>query len=822
MFIRRNRALQLFAVLVLRMIPPSLAMGSIQSSSNSNRGLQTSYLPNEQKLAATSNPISFQDIGQFPGRACVGRMGAPTQPCFSPNTNSNKESGSVIFLQSSAGTASLTQKLWTMDLATGIKTELAKPPDGVGEEESMSAEEKLRRERTRQLHTGITSFAFASGTTEVLLCPIGNDLFILPTLGAPLYKLVDSHALGLPGPVLDPHISSDGSLVVFCCDKELYAVPVGAAGATPMQLTHDARGTACTNGLSDFIAMEEMDRYQGFWISPSNNNGDSSSSPHPYVAFEQSDESHIDKFRIMHSGQADPFMQEDHHYPFAGDANPKVRLGIVQVTNVENVEGQKEKVTWLDIAAPFGQDMYLARVQWANKNQLHVQVMNREQTELVLLQFDMSDVSSAESSSAMLVGKELLRESQPSAWINLHDMLVPLKEGGFIWASERTGYRHLYRYDANANLVATLTKGEWMVESTSAAMIDEQAGLIYFTGTKDSPKECHLYVTSLNGDGDIRRVTSAGGMHSILGIEKKKGCFIDSWSSLTEPFRVAVCSLKDGSVIRELYNGAGEEKVKSLQLAPPEWFSITADDDKTELHGAIYKPDVAIHGPGPYPAIVSVYGGPHAQMVADSWTLTADLRAQRLRSQGYLVLKLDNRGAGRRGLAFEAALRHDMGNVEVRDQVHAVRHWTEKGLVKADSVGIYGWSYGGYMSGMCLAKRPDIFKVAVAGAMVSSWDGYDTCYTERYMSTPQLNPDGYARSAVMPYVEQIEGSLLIVHGLMDENVHFRHSARLISALIKAQKHYELLLFPDERHVPRGLADKVFMEQRIASFFERCL
>jgi len=202
--------------------------------------------------------------------------------------------------------------------------------------------------------------------------------------------------------------------------------------------------------------------------------------------------------------------------------------------------------------------------------------------------------------------------------------------------------------------------------------------------------------------------------------------------------------------------------------------------------------------------------------------MTADLRAQRLRSQGYVVIKLDNRGSARRGLAFEGAIRHDMGNAEVTDQVAAVQHWIAQGVVQPDAVGMYGWSYGGYMSAMCLAKRPDVFKAAVAGAMVSSWDGYDTCYTERYMGTPQSNPEGYARSAVMPHVDGIEGSLLIVHGLVDENVHFRHSARLINALIQAQKHYELLLFPDERHVPRGLKDKVFMEQRIASFFERTL
>mmetsp|Transcript_53527 Transcript_53527/g.60894 ORF Transcript_53527/g.60894 Transcript_53527/m.60894 type:complete len:164 (+) Transcript_53527:3-494(+) len=163
-----------------------------------------------------------------------------------------------------------------------------------------------------------------------------------------------------------------------------------------------------------------------------------------------------------------------------------------------------------------------------------------------------------------------------------------------------------------------------------------------------------------------------------------------------------------------------------------------------------------------------------------------------------------------------------MGNLEVTDQVTAIQYWIEKGIVDPDRVGMYGWSYGGYMSGMCLSKRPDIFKVAVAGAMVSSWDGYDTCYTERYMGTPKSNPLGYEKSDVMPYAKDINGSLLLVHGLIDENVHFRHTARFVNSLIKARKYYELLLFPNERHVPRGIDDKIFMEERISSFIERCL
>jgi dipeptidyl-peptidase-4 len=219
---------------------------------------------------------------------------------------------------------------------------------------------------------------------------------------------------------------------------------------------------------------------------------------------------------------------------------------------------------------------------------------------------------------------------------------------------------------------------------------------------------------------------------------------------------------------------------------------------------------------------VQVYGGPHAQTVNNSWAMTVSMRAQYLRSLGFLVFLLDNRGSARRGLEFESALRHALGSVEVRDQVDGVRWLVNQGLADPQRVGIYGWSYGGYMALMCLAQAPDTFQAAVSGAPVTHWDGYDTCYTERYMGTPQFNPQGYADWNVMRFVDQIRGKLMIVHGLIDENVHFRHSARLINALIRARKPYELLLFPDERHMPRKMEDRVYMEERIRDFFLQTL
>ena len=238
------------------------------------------------------------------------------------------------------------------------------------------------------------------------------------------------------------------------------------------------------------------------------------------------------------------------------------------------------------------------------------------------------------------------------------------------------------------------------------------------------------------------------------------------------------------------------------------------------LHYALFKPDPIKFGNGPYPLIVEVYGGPHVMRVQNSWNiLTAgSTRAQYLCSQGFLVAKCDNRGSARRGTEFEFQIHKCMGTVECDDQVALVQHLTvDKKVADSKNVGVYGWSYGGYMSAMLLCKAPETFHVGVAGAPVTHWDGYDTHYTERYMQTPATNPKGYDEGSVMKHVEQMTGRLMLVHGLIDENVHFRHTARLINSLISHRKIYDLLLFPEERHSPRRLGDRIYMEERISSF-----
>jgi dipeptidyl-peptidase-4 len=343
--------------------------------------------------------------------------------------------------------------------------------------------------------------------------------------------------------------------------------------------------------------------------------------------------------------------------------------------------------------------------------------------------------------------------------------------------------------------------------------VDEARGLVYFTASQVSPLESHLYVVSLQG-GPPRRLTQEAGLHTVC-LDHHFQRFVDSHEALTQPPHLTLRSLEDGSLIRSI-SDPDDPRLARLALQPPEMISFP-NREGVILYGAVYRPPASF-GAGPHPLIVNVYGGPHVQMVSDSWRLTAAMRNQYLARLGYLVLVVDNRGSARRGLAFESALRGRTGQVEVDDQVDGVHWLVQQGLADPGRVGVYGWSYGGYMAAMCLACASQTFKVAVVGAPVTHWDGYDTHYTEHYMGLPQDNPAGYQDSSVLAHVAEISGKILLVHGLIDENVHFRHTARLVSALIRARKPYELLLFPDERHTPRRLEDRVYMEERIRDFF----
>ncbi|MGH1346216.1 MAG: DPP IV N-terminal domain-containing protein [Nannocystales bacterium] len=722
----------------------------------------------------TEGAISVEEVATHPR---PGTM-APGAVRFTP------DGAHLTYLFSPEG--SLNRDLYTQPVESGARKLLFTPPGGGATEDNLSEEEKLQRERLRMRSLGVTSYAW-SKKADRFLVPVRGDLWVQEGLEGRLQRIVDTEG----APALDARFSPDGEFVAYVKDAEIYVAP--ALGGESVQVTRGARGTGKTHGLAEYIAQEEMGRHAGYWWSHDATR----------IAFTEVDERHIPVYRIEHQGKDAPH-HEDHGYPFAGEANAKVRLGIV------GREGGKPQ--WLDLGATGihgdrpADDLYLARVNWMPDGSLMAQLENREQSTLHLVRYD------AKGNATKVL------EETSEVWINLHNGFRAFDEipadaphaalaGGFLWQSERTGFAHLYVYDEDGKEVRALTSGEWMVDSVAG--VDQSKGEVYFTATKDGPTERHFYKVSMSG-GDITKLTTEPGMHAVK-LSPTYDRFIDQWDRLDTTPRIEVRNTTDGAVVSSVEIEV-DPRVEELGLEPPELVTLTTRDG-VQMHGAVYKPE----GDGPFPTMVSVYGGPHAQRVQNDWSLTVDMRAQYLRSLGILVFKLDNRGAARRGLKFEGAIKHDMGNLEVQDQVDGVQWLVDQGLTQAEHVGIYGWSYGGYMSAMALARAPETFKVGIAGAPVSHWDGYDTHYTERYMGLPQDNAKGYEQSAVMAHVGEMTGQLMLVHGLIDENVHFRHTARLINALIAAQKRYELLLFPDERHMPRRKDDLVYMEQQLRDF-----
>ncbi|VFQ99248.1 unnamed protein product [Cuscuta campestris] len=736
-----------------------------------------------------------EEIVQYP----LPGYGVPTSISFSPDDSV------VTFLFSPD--QNLNRKIYVFDLKNGRQEMLFSPSDGGLDENNISAEEKLRRERLRERGLGVTRYEWVktNSTRKTVMVPLPAGIYFKDLMGELELKIPSTSSM----PIIDPHISPDGTKLAFVKGNELNIFDLIYNNSS--QLTSGSNGNIIVHALAEYIAQEEMDRKNGFWWSLDGK----------FLAFTKVDSSDIPFFRIMHQGKSStgPEAQEDHAYPFSGQPNAKVQLGVVSSNG--------GPVTWMDVVCggkfvtddDDDDDEYLARVNWMYQNILAAQVLNRSHTKLKLLKFDINTGK-----------KEVLLVEENDTWINLHDCFTPLEiglnksSGDFLWASEKTGFRHLYLHDYNGTCLGPLTQGHWMVEQVVG--VNEAVGLVYFTGTLDSPLESHLYCSKLfpEPNGSLKeplRLTLGRGKHVVV-LDRQMQRFVDIHDSLVSPPKISLCSLHDGSVIMHLHDQPSSiPRVKMLQLEPPEIFQIQAKEGTT-LYGILYRPDETRFGPPPYKTMIHVYGGPGVQLVNDSWANTVDMRAQFLRSKGILVWKMDNRGTARRGLKFEGALKYNCGGVESEDQATGAEWLLKHGLAKEGHIGLYGWSYGGYLSAMTLTKFPEVFKCAVSGAPVTSWDGYDTFYTEKYMGRPLENQSGYLESSVMHHIDKLEGKLLLVHGMIDENVHFRHTARLINALAASRKFYELLVFPDERHMPRRHRERIYMEERIWDFIERNL
>ncbi len=721
--------------------------------------------PTDTRSKDERRKVDATEVGRLPHPG----LDVPRDLAFTPDGQA------VTFLKSESG--NLSRVLWRVEVSGGGPRVVARSPDSGTTEDGLSEVEKLRRERQRQLGTGISQVSRAE-EADVAVTALRGNLYVQHGDGS-LEQVTDA-----AGAALDPKLTRDGSKVAFVRDDELNVLDLTSRRETRLSFGAEA---GLSHGLAEYIAQEEMGRTSGYWWSPDGEQ----------IAYQETDERHVPLYSIAHQGE--DHSVETHRYPFAGSANARVRLGVVRVSGGDTL--------WL---SPWehGDDAYLARVTWDSPRSLLVQVLARDQKSLRLVRLD---VETGE--------RKLLLEETSETWINLHDDLRVLEATGeFIWSSERTGFRHLELRDRDGAIVRPLTAGDWPVDGVAA--LDTRRREVWFMGRRESPVESHLYRVSLDG-GPIERLTREPGTHSVC-VARAGDHFVDTHSRPTVPPRTTLCD-RDGETLLFIDNAAEDPRLGKLTLVPPAPVRFR-NREGTMLLGAYYEPrsrDLEVQGK--VPLVVIVYGGPHVQIVTRSWAMTADLTAQYLTEQGFAVWKMDNRGSAHRGLAFESALHLRMGSVEVADQIDGVAHLAENyPEVDARRVGIMGGSYGGYLTLRALTEAPDVFHAGVASAPVTDWAGYDTCYTERYMGTPAENPEGYRESSVLAGVDRIRGPLLVVHGMLDENVHFRHSARLAAALIEAGKPFSFLPLPEERHSSRNEIVRTYVAGRIAEFFRKAL
>ncbi|MCU1291513.1 MAG: peptidase [Bryobacterales bacterium] len=573
----------------------------------------------------------------------------------------------------------------------------------------------------------------------------------------------------------DPKLSPNGGQVLYRTDGNLYVLDLHSK--EKRQLTTDGTPTLL-NGQLDWVYPEELELGTASWWSPD-------SKQIAFLQFNVSAEFVYPQADLVQERA----VSEPERYPQAGTPNARVRLGVVSAAG--------GPVKWMEVGD--SPDVLLARVAWLpDSSAVAVETLPRVQNELSLLFCDPASGS----------GRTVVHEKSTD-WINLVDNLWFLKSRSeFLWTSERSGFRHIYRYSNKGELLGQITSGDWEVSKVTA--IDEAKGRIYYTSSEMTPLESQLYSVPLGG-GARTPITKPGFDHSIHS-NWDGSYFVDNFSSATRPPDSALMA---GSGEQLAVLKAADLKLQDkVALQPAEILQVKAADGMT-LYGRLIKP-VGFTAGTKYPAIVSVYGGPGIQVIRNRWT-GVDL-SQFFAARGYVVWELDNRGSRGRGHSFESPVYHRLGHQEVADQRLGVQHLIETGFVDPNRIGITGWSYGGYMTIHSMLFAPDLFKVGVAGAPVTDWHNYDTIYTERYMGLPEQNVSGYDSSSNVKNAGKLAGKLLIVHNIEDDNVLFQNSMQMAKALEEADRPYFMQLYPQKTHGVTGKPRKALYEA-MTSFFD---
>ena len=582
--------------------------------------------------------------------------------------------------------------------------------------------------------------------------------------------------------IQEPTFSPDGKQIAYAKDNNLYIYTI--ASKKTSQITYDGAKNSIINGISDWVYEEEFAFVRAFdWSADSKK-----------IAYIKFDETLVPEFSMnIFEGNLYPTNQT-FKYPKPGENNSVVSL---QLYSLEN-----NKTSTVDLSNYT--DFYIARIEWTkDANVLSAQVLNRHQNNLDLL-----FVNGNTGKTTVVLNEK------NNTYVDVTDNLSFLDNNSFVWTSEKDGYNHVYLYDKNGKLLNQVTKGLW--EVTNFYGIDAKNQKAYFQSTEDGSINRSVYSIDLNGKNKKKLSLKVG--TNAATFSPNYQYFINSYSSSTQATTYTLNASANGKELKMIENNAAlSRKVADYGVPNKEFFVLTTEKGHN-LNAWILKPK-DFDPSKKYPLFMFQYSGPGSQQVANQWNNTNDYWFSMLTQQGYIVACVDGRGTGYKGADFKKVTQLQLGKYEVEDQIDAAKVLGSYAYIDASRVGIFGWSYGGFMSANCLLKGNDVFKMAISVAPVTNWRFYDSIYTERYMHTPQENPFGYDDNSPINHVEKLQGKLLLIHGSADDNVHVQNSMEMMEALIQANKQFDSQIYPDKNHGIYGGKTRIQLYNKMTTYIK---
>lgn len=584
--------------------------------------------------------------------------------------------------------------------------------------------------------------------------------------------------------------SPDSKKVAFVRENNLYVSDLESG--KEMQITTNGKFNEIIHGSADWVYEEEFSFAQAFAWSPNGSR----------IAFYTFDESKVKEYNMQMWKGSKASYPTDYRfkYPKAGEDNSEIAISVYELST--------SRITKMDIGTE--KDIYIPRINWTqNPNTLAIRKMNRLQNKMELLHAD------AQTGKTQVI---LTETADTYVDLDFTDDLKYLNDGkSFLWTSEKSGFKHIYLYDLSGKLIRQITSGNWEVQQIAGT--DEKNKLIYFTSTEVSPTERHLYVIGLDGKGKKQLSTKSGTHNPNFSADCKY--YLNYFTAANTPTLVTVHEARTGKELKVLEdNKALRDKLAGFAISYPEFMKVKTSEN-IELNAWMIKPQ-NFDATKKYPVLMFVYGGPGSQTVQNQWQGANFFWYQVLAQKGYIIVSVDNRGTGARGKDFKHITYKQLGKYEIQDQIEAAKYLGGLNYVDKDRIGIWGWSYGGYMSSLGITVGTDVFKAAIAVAPVTTWRFYDSIYTERYLQRPQDNASGYDDNSPINHIKKMKGKYLLIHGTGDDNVHFQNAVEMQNALIAAGKQFECFIYPNRNHGIYGGNTRLHLYQMMTNFLEENL